>query len=257
MKRVAAEPRGRDRETRYAQRGRGSTQGLSWTSTYEHPLALIGQLSPGPSYFEDALPFLFGKRLLCELFALLGAATILLDDLHALAHQDAAIRRTSHFPHLPPKCEEGEIATPSHRPHGLSGERGRLARSARRFMAAFGFAAIVGIRPTSHLRDSKTAARLERPLSSSRSGRGDARYLDHKSFFACMQSGGETARCINAVGAREFRTLSHKALAGQRLRFLAIRQLRRQTRAGVFSLTVRITLKSIYRNGERHCRRAR
>jgi hypothetical protein len=76
----------------------------------------------------------------------------------AISSKDAATCHTSHFPHLPPKCEEGEIATPSHRPHGLSGERGRLARSARRFMAAFGFAAIVGIRAPSHLRDSKTAA---------------------------------------------------------------------------------------------------
>jgi hypothetical protein len=43
-------------------------------------------------------------------------------------------------------------------------------------------------------------------------------------FLPCMQSAGETARRVNAVGAREFRTLSHKALDGQRLRFLAIRQ---------------------------------
>jgi hypothetical protein len=49
----------------------------------EHPLALIGQVSPRPSYCEDALPVRGGERLVCDFFTLSSAATIYLDDLHA------------------------------------------------------------------------------------------------------------------------------------------------------------------------------
>jgi hypothetical protein len=89
-------------------------------------------------------------------------------------HKETAV------PHLPPMRDEGEIATPSHRPSRFSGERGRLARSACRFMAAFGFAASRAFAFTRQ----QNGRFLSRPLSSPRSGRGDARHLDHKSFFA-------------------------------------------------------------------------
>jgi hypothetical protein len=78
----------------------------------------------------------------------------------------------------------------------------------------------------------KRPPKMKRPSSSPSQGGilPDTSIVSRCCVFAC--SLGETACRLNAVRLCAFRTLSHKALAGQRLRFLASRQLRPQPGGG-------------------------
>jgi|SRR5580700_6500510 hypothetical protein len=112
-------------------------------------------------------------------------------------HKETAV------PHLPPMRDEGEIATPSHRPSRFSGERGRLARSACRFMAAFGFAA-------------------SRAFAFTRQQNG--RPIGTAAEFAEVRAGGcaiprsQVVFCVHAVWGRD-RTL-HKRCWGSRVPYV-------------------------------------